>query len=382
MYGKWALKRLQEHINILSAPDSIRSDSTEKLINLMSGNAAMAEIGFNVASYLAQYPQSAAGFMGHVSLGQYLGSALEYLKNHRLFNEMVKEKSTVMRRRVINYAQEYIKKLEADGKLKGARLKLAQAAMKMQEIVDWQTVSIGWWAVYQKEVNSNGGNEEAAIARADEVVLDTQPNMEETELSPLYRRGPGGLPKALVRYGVPLNTVWNQLTYPLASIAGGGLPNAIKNGTVQQLVGVYTAFGLANALVALIQGQFHDDDDDTEDKLRLLAYYVMASPLAESMPLVSNIISPVIRSAFTGKREPIYPLKLTPMLEVAADAGMKWNAGLNEEDRKKREKLFESAMWDTIYTGMYGFGLPANQVKKFKTASEEESFWPVIGFRP
>jgi hypothetical protein len=56
-------------------------------------------------------------------------------------------------------------------------------------------------------------------------------------------------------------------------------------------------------------------------------------------------------------------------------------AGLNEEDRKKREKLFGKAIWDTIFTGMYGTGLPANQVKKFKTAKEEGSFWPVIGFR-
>jgi hypothetical protein len=61
---------------------------------------------------------------------------------------------------------------------------------------------------------------------------------------------------------------------------------------------------------------------------------------------------------------------------------MGWIAGLNEEDYKKREKLFKKAMWDTVFTGMYGTGLPANQVKKFKTAYEEETFWPVIGFRP
>jgi hypothetical protein len=380
MYGKFAMNRLREHINILAAPESVRRSAAEGWLDALSGKAALAEIGFNVASYLAQYPQSAAAFLGHVSAGEYLGAVTEYLKDPKLFNETVKEKSTVMRHRVINYADEYYRKMKDSGKFTAAQLKTAGAAMKMQEVADWQMVSTGWWAVYRKEANANGGNEEAAIAKADAVVLDTQPTMDETELSPIFS-GKAGLPKAITRYGTPLNVVWNQLSYPIASMISGGIPNAVKNGTLQRLAGVYTAFGIANALVALMRGQFSDDDDDLEDKMRLLAYYVIASPLAESVPLASDVTGPVVKSAFTGKREPVYPRKIYPMLETGGKAAQEWIRGLNEESRKKREEQFGKAAWDTLWTGMYGVGLPANQIRKFKTAYEEESFWPVIGFR-
>jgi hypothetical protein len=380
MYGKFALARLRNHINVLSAPESVRKSTAEGWLDGLSGKAALAEIGFNVASYMAQYPQSAAAFLGHVNAGEYLAAVTEYLKDPKLFNEMVKEKSTVMRHRVINYAQEYFNRMKESGKFTAAQLKVAGAAMKMQEVADWQTVSTGWWAVYQKEVNANGGNEEAAIAKADEVVLDTQPTMEETELSPIFS-GTSGLPKGITRYGMPLNVVWNLLSYPIASMISGGIPNAVKNGTVQRLVAVYAAFGLANALVALMRGQFSDDDDDLEDKIRLLAYYVVASPLAESVPLAGDVTSPVVKSAFTGKREPVYPRKLYPMLETGGKAAREWIAGLNEDSRRKREEQFKKAAWDALWTGMYGVGLPANQARKIKTALEEETFWPVIGFR-
>jgi hypothetical protein len=380
MYGKFAMERLRNHINVLAAPESVRRDTAERMLDGLSGKAAMAEIGFNVASYLAQYPQSIAGFGGHVRPGEMLGAIVDYLKNPRLFDETVREKSTVMRRRVINYAQEYYNKMKESGKFTAAQLRIAKAAMKMQEIADTQTVSIGWWAVYQKEVKANGGNEEAAIARADEVVLDTQPTMDETELSPIFS-GRSGLPKALVRYGAPLNVVWNQLSYPIASMISGGIPNAIKNGTLQRLVGVYTAFGIANALVALMRGKFGDDDDDLEDKIRLLAYYVIASPIAESVPLVSNFTGPLATQAFTGKREWVLPQRPMPMAELGLQAGQEWIAGANEENRKKREALLKKALRDTIFTGMYGTGLPVNQVRKILTAKDEGSFWPVIGFR-
>jgi hypothetical protein len=130
-----------------------------------------------------------------------------------------------------------------------------------------------------------------------------------------------------------------------------------------------------------MRGQFSDDDDDLEDKMRLLAYYVVASPLAESIPLLSNFTAPGIRFAFTGKREIVLPQRPMPMAELGAKAAQEWIAGLNEDSRKKRDDLLGKAVRDTIFTGMYGTGLPVNQVRKMLTAKEEGTFWPVIGFR-
>jgi hypothetical protein len=326
---------------------------------MLTGKAALAEIGFNVASYVAQYPQSWAGFIGHVSPLELLGAVVKGISDPKTFKALVLEKSTVMRHRVINYAKEYINRMKEEGKLSGAQLKLAQAAMKMQEIADFHTVSTGWYAVYSKELR-NGATEEAAIVRADEVVLETQPTMEETELPPALRSGK--LPKALTRYGAPLNTVWNQLTF--------GIPYAIRNRQIANIVSLYAAFGIANLLVALMRGKFSDDDDDTEDKLRKTAYYLLASPLTESVPLVSDLVDWAAERAITGKRTYRYPRNLTPMGESAAKALVE----LVEGDIRK-------AAEDVLITGMYGTGLPVNQARKIKQAFEDKDLWPVIGFR-
>jgi hypothetical protein len=280
MYGDWALKRIREYINILAAPESARNQTAEGWLDMLTGKAALAEIGFNVASYLAQYPQSWAGFIGHVSPLELLGAVVKGIADPKTFKALVLEKSTVMRHRVINYAEEYINQMKEQGKLSEAQLKLARAAMKMQEIADWQAVSTGWYAVYSKELR-NGATEEAAIARADNVVLETQPTYEETELAPAFRRGK--LPKVLTRYGAPLNVVWNQITF--------GIPYAIANGQIAKMVSLYAAFGIANLLVALMRGKFSDEDDEDEDTLRKIAYHVFASPLTESVPLVSDLLT-------------------------------------------------------------------------------------------
>jgi hypothetical protein len=231
--------------------------------------------------------------------------------------------------------------------------------MKMQAIADWQTVSTGWYAVYSKELR-NGATEEAAIARADNVVYETQPDMEETELSPAFRGGK--LPKALTRYGAPLNVVWNQLTF--------GIPYAIKNGKIANIVSLYAAFGLANLLVALVRGKFSDDDDDEEDKLRKAAYYLLASPLVESVPLISDLTSWAAERVITGQKIYLYPKNLVPMGESAVKAVVE----LSEGDIKK-------AAEDALTTGMYLTGLPANQARKIKQAFEDKDLRPVIGYR-
>jgi hypothetical protein len=379
MYGKFAMNRLRDHINILGAPDSIRSDTAENYINAMSGNAALAEIGFNVASYLAQYPQSAAAFFGHVNLGEYLTATLEKIKHPKAFNDWVMEKSTVMRHRIINYAQEYLKGLKERGKLTAAQMKIAEIGMKMQEAADRQTVSIGWWAVYQKEIKKNGGDEEAAIAKADKVVLETQPTMEESEVAPIFRGGKGHLPKALTRYGVPLNVIWNQITHPIYNIASTGIPNAIKNKTIQNLIGVYAAFGIANALVALARGKLSDDDDDDEEKMKKLMYYLLASPLAESVPLISSLTGWAAERVISKKKPQLFRQNLYPMAELGVQSIVEWT---ELEDAKDFKKALRKAIIDTMSTTSYALGLPANQLRKIITGYEAKSFWPVIGFKP
>jgi hypothetical protein len=205
--------------------------------------------------------------------------------------------------------------------------------------------------------------------------------MDETELSPIFRGGKGHLPPPLTRYGAPLNVVWNQLSYPIASMISGGIPNAIKNGTLQQLVGVYAAFGLANALVAAMRGKFSGEDGDEDEKFRLLAYYLIASPLAESVPLFSGGVSWAAESVIKGEMVYRYPQRMFPLGEITAQALVEWGDAIARHGEKNSGKRYKKAVWDSIFAGMYGAGLPANQLKKIRTAFEEETFWPVIGFR-
>ncbi|MDR2662717.1 MAG: hypothetical protein LBC31_06940 [Treponema sp.] len=367
MYGDWALKRIRETINIMAAPESARNQTAEGWLDMWTGNAALAEIGFNVASAIAQYPQSLAGFMEHVTPWELLGAAVKGISDPKTFKALVLEKSTAMRHRIINYSEEYVKRMKAEGKLSAAKIKLAEAAMKMQEIADWQTVSTGWYAVYSKELRK-GAADEAAIAYADKVVYETQPDMEETELSPTFRSGK--MARSIKRYGAPYNVVWNQITF--------GIPYAIKNGQIANIVRLYAAFGVANLLVAMMRGKFSDDDDDEEDKLRKAAYYLLASPLTGSVPLISDLTDWAAERIITGEKTYRYPKNLTPMGESAGRAIVEL-AEINKAADK--EAAIKKAAWDVLTTGMYLTGLPANQARKIKQAFEEKDIRPVIGYR-
>jgi hypothetical protein len=372
MYGKWAVTRVRDYINILAAPDSIRSDTAENFLDALSGKAAMADIGFNVASYLAQYPQSAAAFLGHINLFEYLGAVKDRMKDRKLFDQMVREKSTVMRRRIINYAQEYVRHMKDSGKFSQAQIKYADMAMKMQEVADWQTVSTGWWAAYKKELKKNGGNETAAILQADEIVLGTQPDMDETELAPIFRGGKGHLPKALVRYGAPLNTVWNQLTY--------GLPNAVANKTFGNYLSLYASIGMANLLVAFMRGKFSDEDDEAEDWVKKIAYYLLLSPVAESVPVISDATGWLAERAVTGEKIPRLQRKFFPFAESVIKAGVEVKEFALDGENRTEEKFWKT-FWDVMEAGAYGTGTPINQARKIREAYNEKTFWPVIGFR-
>jgi hypothetical protein len=160
-----------------------------------------------------------------------------------------------------------------------------------------------------------------------------------------------------------LNTVWNQISY--------GIPNAIKNKQLGSAIGLYAGLAVANTLVAAMRGKLSDEDDDTEDRIRKVAYYAALSPVTETVPLVSDLVSWTAERIATGKKIPRFQSKLYPLAEMVGRAGVEWV-----------EQNYQTAAWDSLIASLYATGLPASELKKIKTAIEEGTFWPVIGFRP
>jgi hypothetical protein len=313
---------------------------------------------------VAQYPQSAAAFGGYVNPLEYLSAAIKSRTNHKEFVAEVRSKSTVMKSRVINYAREHVTRMEETGKLKEGTQKFYEAAMWMQEVADFTTVSIGWKAIYDKELRA-GKSETAAIEWADEIVLETQPNMKETELAPLFR-GKDSFRKSMLRYGAPLNVVWNQLSY--------GIPNAMKQKNMRYIIGIYASMAVANMIVAALRGKIPlgEDDDDEEARIKKLAYYLIFSPIAESVPIVSGLAESIVESSIEGRKVPRFAPRYFPAAEYFGEALI---------DATAKEDYAKAAI-DAATAFGYTSGLPVNQARKLILGVTGKSIGTATGIKP
>ncbi|MDR2134596.1 MAG: hypothetical protein LBP27_05760 [Treponema sp.] len=319
IYGPELLNRIKTEINALANPQSFKDErNIDLIIKVIRGNTAAAYLAFNVPSVLKQFAASPLPYMAHVNPVQYAASALRFLSNPVEFSRGIKEKSAIMRHRQANPAFGVLRQLQENSKGKRGLAAFQSAGMKGLEIADWVSVAVGWDAVYEKAL-AEGLSEQEAVARADDVTLQTQPSSREQDLPPLYKNQPEAM-KIITQFTTSLNPIWNQFTYDL--------PVAVKNRQFGHAVSMLVAYGLAGWGIGAVTSLFSkDDDDDDEDTKRRRFLYWSFSQALDSVPLLGNGVSALAEQLITGQRRRQFTSPVFPAGQKLLDAASRAGAG-------------------------------------------------------
>ena len=132
----------------------------------------------------------------------------------------------------------------------------------------------------------------AAVKAADDIVLNTQPVGDSTELPSLFRTKSEAM-KIFLQFQSSLSVIWNNLVWDNI-----GYFRNREYGKIIRSVAAYSMAGLALGLVA----DGFDDDDDDADRLRKIAYWMMTQGI-ESFPVFGSDISGMLQRAITGEKD-------------------------------------------------------------------------------
>jgi hypothetical protein len=316
LYGPEWVSRIRAEINALANPQSFQDDrNVNRVLRALRGNVATAYLSFKVSSVLKQFATSPAPFLAYVNPLDMTKSAMAFIQNPREFSDAIRSKSAIMRHRVANPIIAEIKQAAETNKGKKGLAAIQAIGMKGLEIADWTSVSIGWNAVYERSL-TGGLSEEAAIAKADDVVLKSQPSAREQDMAALFKTGSPAM-QLLTQFTTAMNVIWNQFTYDL--------PTAVKNGDIRFIVGMVTGYGIAGSLLGLLAHGLGGDDDDDLRKRRY--FYDAFSQFFESVPLIGNGVSALAEYAITGQKPRLYQSAVLPAAEELIDAAKSIRSG-------------------------------------------------------
>ncbi|MDR1932296.1 MAG: hypothetical protein LBQ57_05655 [Spirochaetales bacterium] len=291
VYGGEILKRIQEEISAFSNPQSFKDNQNiNKILRLLRGNLAAAYLAWKTSGIIKQLITSPAPFFAHVNPAQYFASAWEYMSNHEEFNNLVREKSAFMRNRTLPLV-EAVRQAQKDGKFQRKWAKFQDIGMKGLEWADWSTVSIGWNAVYKKALNE-GLSEQEAIARADDVVIKTQPSSRDADIAPLFKEKSEAM-RTFLQFQTALNVIWNQITYDL--------PAAIKNRQFGYVTRMVMSYAVAGTVLGLVT-QGLGDDDDEEKRLKHGIFYA-TTQFTDAVPIFGGDITNLVEQLITGDKK-------------------------------------------------------------------------------
>jgi hypothetical protein len=233
-------------------------------------------------------------------------------------------------------------------------------------------VCAGWWALYQtrlKQLDSDPKAqnmspeqiEQEAIVYADELTMETQPDLHALEVSPMFRDK--GLGQLFLRFAQPLNVVWQNLTYDTF---------VSKEKTFGGNVARITAMGISALAVAAMRGAIWKPDDGDDDKkllvMRRIFYYTLLSNYFDSVPLISDLVSNSIGSMITGEktyRSNTYFQFAQYLLNIPGD--------ITEGNAIK-------AWTDAFRAVGLGTGLPVSELTRLIKAWQNKAPWEIFGF--
>lgn len=302
-YSPALMKEVQDYIDHVIDPYAGGARSqTDKAMRNLRGRVGSAYLGWKLPGVVLQFCTSAWPFLQEMGPATMLRGYLRLASGRGDAFNFVMEKSPMMKHRTMNTVLQ--EAMERRGEVNTS--KAGRALNKFEEIgqlgliwVDKTIVFGGWLGAYEDALQRNldagmdtALADAAAVKTADDIVLNTQPVGDSTELPSLFRTKSEAM-KIFLQFQSSLSVIWNNLVWDNI-----GYFRNREYGKIIRSVAAYSMAGLALGLVA----DGFDDDDDDADRLRKIAYWMMTQGI-ESFPVFGSDISGILQRAITGEKD-------------------------------------------------------------------------------
>lgn len=355
---------ISKYINDLATTDiNASKTSTDRLMQMLRNNVAVAYLGFNALTGLKQ-AVSLFGFIADsspgdlmLSIGEYLGAKAEAASKGRLLgsdwmNE-IEEKSAVIKYRSMSREREEMK-TSSPGLYNAIVKKIGKVGMKHIDVIDHMTVCVGWKAVYNKAIRE-GLSEAEAIRAGDKAIQRSQPSGRVQDLAEMYRSETAV--RWFVMFSNQLNAYWNMATFDI--------PQAIRDRNAYKAAADIVAISMAGVVIAVVSGALAGSDDEEKKKKMIIGTF---QQYTDAIPIVGSMATNLVKTAAGVKTYSTSGVDLFP----AGEAARKAIRALNRED-------YEKALKYMIEGTGYAAGLPVAGPRRVYDAINEQYPGALIG---
>jgi hypothetical protein len=369
-YSEAAVKKVKNFISELAAPPVQEDLAAMNAINrVIRGHYPAAVLGWRIASIVKQAVESPPPFLQYVNPIEY-GAALVAC-SRKENRDMIYKKSIYMKARYFDPSAAVVhemEKLYMTGKLGKAEAALAfveKKGMWFQEWIDSVCVMPGWLAAYNRklaELNKSGDNmtmeaaEASAVRYADGVVRDCQPSSVLMDQIAMLKGSKHPFVRMFMQFQTPIASIFQQLFIDA--------PNNFKQGRILQALWTWGIY----ALLAMVIGAMHEDDDDDE-WLKKRGIDALVMPL-EMVPIFGGDMAYAAETLLrNGKirtpRRSNFPVVDQGVRAVNAITDEKWG----------------KAAWSVVKGFGFYTGLPVAAMQDIEKAIEDEKWYRAIGIK-
>ena len=311
MKGSEYVKAIQKWVNLVSNPSYYQQyDAAHKLSSTLRKNTAIAYLAYNLTTAGKQLP-SAFLYLPEAGPKHLLGSALQAFVHPRKMIENMHALSPQMKNRQIERELEELKNLDKSlyNKL---RNRIGKIGMKLIYAMDKAAITIGWNAVYQKELR-NGNSEVGAAMEADNATLRTQPAANAKDLAQLYTSNEAL--NWLTMFTNQLNQIYNMAVYDVPMRAKKGSPEMLASAALGMMGISISGLGIW----VMSNRRLPEKPEDYRDAI--------GEQFVNSLPLVGRIITEGAKG-FRGGQIP--PAEAVKSLGYAAFADAKFKTRMKK----------------------------------------------------
>ena len=370
-YSEAAVKKVKNFISELAAPPVQEDLAAMNAINrVIRGHYPAAVLGWRIASIIKQAIESPPPFLQYVNPIEY-GAALAACarKENR---DMIYAKSVYMKARYFDPSAAVVREMEKLyltgelGKAEAALMFVEKKGMWFQEWIDSVCVMPGWLAAYNRklaELNKSGDNmtmeaaEASAVRYADGVVRDCQPSSVLMDQVPMLKGSKHPFVRMFMQFQTPIASIFQQLFIDA--------PNNFKQGRILQALWTWGIY----ALLAIVIGAMHEDDDDDEWDPKKRGIDALVMPL-DMVPIFGGDAAYAMESLLRdGKirtpRRSNFPVVDQGVRAVNAITDEKWG----------------KAAWSVVKGFGFYTGLPVAAMQDIEKAIDDEKWYRVIGIK-
>lgn len=369
-YTSALMPQIDSYIDLVANPETRpRRNSSDEIFKNLRGQTGAAYLGWKLSGLVLQAITSPAPGFSELKPWEVF-SAYASIGMHPLESiEFINSRSIMMKNRTMNpIIDEVVRRKNEWGQTKGQRIysKFMDVGQLGLTMVDRYAVAGSWMAMYQrtlKEQLQAGSDsvyaEAAAIQKADEFILRTQPTGDVTELASLFRNQ-NEAAKTILQFQTSLNVIWNNLTANVVGMA--------RQKKFSQIIGTFVGYAVAGLVLGMVQDGY-DDDDKTKDKVLKSLYWSLTQGL-DSVPIVGSVVDGVVQKMVTGESSwaTSRGVSVSPALDKVVQ-------GLNAVMKKD----WQTAISKTAEGAGIVAGMPVSGIKQAIEAAQQKSLWPLLG---